>query len=298
MAPEHKLDVLVDGGGYYEGPRWHDGRWWISDFHRTSVFTITPDGTEEHVLTVEEQSSGLGWLSDGSMLIVSMKDHRILRRTSDGAVEEYADLSALGQGHLNDMVVSADGHAYVGQFGFDIDGGEKPSKTTILHVAPDRSVSVAADDLFFPNGVVITPDGSTLIVGEALGGRYTAFTIGDDGLLSDRRLWAELGPMPVLGEFEETMAQLKATPDGCCLDAEGGIWVADPINRRCARVLEGGEITDEILAPDDLYFWACMLGGEDGRTLLLSCAPGFLDHGHEQATLYTTHVDVPHAGLP
>jgi sugar lactone lactonase YvrE len=298
MVSEHTVEILVDGGGFFEGPRWRDGLWWISDFQRHGVFTVNPDGTEELVVELEGQSSGLGWLPDGSMLIVSMEDHRVLRRTEDGKIETYADLGPLTNSHINDMVVSADGHAYVGQFGFDIDGGEKPAKTTLLHIAPDRSVSVAADDLFFPNGVVITPDGSTLIVGEALGGCYTAFTIGADGELTDRRLWAELGPMPVLGEFEETMGQLKATPDGCCLDAEGGIWVADPINRRCARVLEGGEITDEILAPDDLYWWACMLGGEDGRTLLLSCAPGFLDHGQGEGSLYTTYVDVPHAGLP
>jgi sugar lactone lactonase YvrE len=292
------VELLVNGGGFFEGPRWRDGRWWVSDFQRHGVFTVTEDGTEELVLEVDGQSSGLGWLPDGSALIVSMFDHRLLRRTEDGTVETYADLGEFANSHINDMVVSADGYAYVGQFGFDIDAGAKPEKTTLLCVAPDRTVSVAADGLFFPNGVVITPDGSTLIVGEALGGRYTAFTKGQDGALTDRRLWAELGPMPTLGEFGETMAQLKASPDGCCLDAEGGIWVADPINRRCARVVEGGEITDEIPAPDDLYWWACMLGGEDGRTLLLSCAPGFLDHGQGEGSLYTTHVDIPHAGLP
>lgn len=295
---EYRLDVLVSGGGYYEGPRWHDGAWWVSDFQRLGVYTVSPQGVEELVVPVQAQSSGLGWLPDGSLLIVSMMDHRLLRRTADGAIETYADLGALSTSHINDMVVSATGNAYVGQFGFDIDGGERPAKTTLLRVAPDRSVSVAADDLFFPNGVVITPDGGTLIVGEALGGCYTAFTVTADGELTDRRLWAELGPMPVLGEYAETMAQLKATPYGCCLDAAGGIWVADPINRRCARVIEGGEITDEIAAPDDLYIWACMLGGEDGRTLLLSAAPGFLDHGHGEGVLYTTRVKTPHAGLP
>lgn len=295
---DHDLNVLVDGGGFFEGPRWHDGRWWISDFQRCGLFTVTPEGKEDLVVTVPEQSSGIGWLPDGSLLIVSMKDHRILRRTADGQLEEYADLSPFGQGHLNDMTVSASGHAYVGQFGFDIDGGERPRKTTIIRIAPDRSLSVAADDLFFPNGMVITPDGSELVVGEALGGCYTAFKIEPDGSLSGRRLWAEMGPMPVLGEFGETMAQLKATPDGCCLDAEGGIWVADPINKRIARVLEGGRITDEIRPPDDRYFWACMLGGDDGRTLLMASAPGFLDHGKGEGTLYTTRVSIPHGGLP
>jgi sugar lactone lactonase YvrE len=295
---QYDLQLLRDGGGYYEGPRWHAGAWWISDFQRCGLFTVTPQGTETLVATIPAQSSGLGWLPDGSLLIVSMKEHRLLRRSASGAIEEYADLSAYGQGHLNDMVVSRNGHAYIGQFGFDIDGHAKPAKTTLIKVAPDRTVSVVAGELFFPNGMVITPDGSTLIVGEALGGCYTAFSIRNDGSLTGRRLWAKLGPMPVLGEFGETMAQLKATPDGCCLDAEGGIWVADPINRRVARVLEGGNVTDEILAPDNLYFWACMLGGDDGRTLLLSCAPGFLDHGKGEGRLFTTRVSVPHAGLP
>lgn len=197
---EFKLTVLVDGGGYYEGPRWRVDRWWVSDFQRNGLFTVSPDGREELVANFPAQSSGLGWLPDGSLLVVSMKDHKLMhRRAEGGAFTEYADLSAYGQGHLNDMVVSADGHAYVGQFGFDIDAGARPSKTTLIKVAPDRSISVVADELFFPNGMVITPDGKTLVVGEALGGRYTAFTIGEDGALSDRRLWAELGPMPALG---------------------------------------------------------------------------------------------------
>jgi len=294
----HKLKLLVQGGGYYEGPRWHDGRWYVSDFQRHGLFTVTEDGKETLLADFPHQSSGLGWLPDGSMLIVSMKDHRLMRRLANGTLEEYADLSKFGEGHLNDMVVSAAGHAYIGQFGFDIDGGERPKKTTLLRVAPDKSISVAADELFFPNGTVITPDGKTLIVGEALGGRYTAFTVDNDGSLRDRRLWAEVGPMPVLGEFAETMSQLKATPDGCCLDEDGGIWMSDPINRRVARVLEGGEITDVIMAPGDLYFWACMLGGPDRCTMIISCAPGFLDHGRGAGKLYTVRVDIPGAGLP
>lgn len=298
LMSKYELSLLVEGGGYFEGPRWHQGCWWVSDFQRCGLFKVTPDGRQTLVQTVAAQSSGLGWLPDGSMLIVSMKDRRLLRRCLDGTVEQYADLNGFGAGHINDMVVSASGHAYIGQFGFDIDGHEKPAKTSLVRVAPDGSVRIVAEDLFFPNGAVITPDGGTLIVGEALGGCYTAFTIRPDGTLTDRRLWAELGPMPVLGEFGETMAQLRATPDGCCLDTEGGIWVADPINRRVARVLEGGRVTDEFQAPDDLYFWACMLGGDDGRTLLLCCAPGFLDHGQGQGRLFTTRVAVPHAGLP
>jgi sugar lactone lactonase YvrE len=298
MTRQRTLALLRKGGGYYEGPRWRNDRWWISDFHRTGLFTLTEEGAETRMLTVPAQSSGIGWLPDDSLLIVSMKDHQLLRRMDDGTLENYADLRALARSHINDMVVSRGGHAYVGQFGFDIDAHAKPAKTILIMVTPDRHAQAVADELFFPNGMVITPDGRTLIVGEALGGCYTAFDIASDGTLSGRRTWAELGPMPKLGEFGETMAQLKATPDGCCLDAEGGIWCADPINRRVARVHEGGKISEVILAPEGLYFWACMLGGQDGRTLLLAAAPGFLDHGHEQGHLYTTRVEIPHAGLP
>jgi sugar lactone lactonase YvrE len=295
---EFELEILLQGGGYYEGLRWRDDRWWVTDFQRKGVYTVAPDGEENLVVKVEAQPSGLGWLPDGTLLVVSMKDHRLLRRLDDGTIEEYADLSALCRGHANDMVVSSDGYAYVGMFGFDIDSHARPAKTHLVCVRPDRSCFATGEDLFFPNGMVITPDGKTLVVGESLGGRYTAFDIRPDGTLSDRRLWAEMGPMPVLGDFDETIAQVTAAPDGCGLDAGGGIWSADTMNRRCVRIVEGGEITDEIPAPEGLYWWACMLGGADGRTLLLSCAPGYLDHGDGDALLYTTTVQVPHAGLP
>ena len=294
---KQNLHLLVDVGGFFEGLRWRDGFWFASDFQRNAVMRISPTGTQERWAEVAGQPSGLGWLTDGSMLIVSMHEHRLLRRITADVLEPYADLGAYPVGHLNDMVVSAAGHAYVSAFGFDVDIGEEPRKTAVLHVSPDRKVSVAADDFFFPNGMVITPDDKTLIVGESFGGCYTAFSIAADGSLSDRRLWAALGPMPILGE--PLMSQIKVTPDGCCLDADGAIWFADPINHRVVRTLEGGQITDEIPAPEGLYFWACMLGGYDGRTLLISCAPNFLaPHGNGEGQLYTTRVSVPHAGLP
>ena len=144
------MTLLVRGGGYFEGPRWHEGQWWVSDFQRCGLFTVSAAGREDLIVTVPGQSSGLGWLPDGSMLIVSMKDRRLLRRNPQGKLEEYADLTAYGHGHINDMVVDPSGQAYVGQFGFDIDGHAKPAKTTLIKVAPDRSVSVVADELFFP----------------------------------------------------------------------------------------------------------------------------------------------------
>jgi sugar lactone lactonase YvrE len=296
-----ELETLLDGGAFFEGPRWHDGRWWVSDFYRHVVLTVAPDGSTEEVMTVEHQPSGLGWMPDGSLLVVSMKDHRVLRRSPDGGVTEHADASQHCGGHLNDMVVAADGRAYVGNFGFDLMGGADPEPTNLIRVDPDGSVAVAAEEMLFPNGSVITPDGRTLIVGETAGSRYTAFTIGSDGSLSDRRVWAQVAEAPELGPLAEVLPKLRFGPDGCALDAEEHIWAADSVGARCCRIAAGGEIIEEIAAPEGLGIFACMLGGEDGRTLLLCSAPDFGEVDRSQsreAVLFTTTVDVPHAGLP
>lgn len=298
---ERKLETLLEGGAFFEGPRWRDGRWWVSDFYRQLVLTVHPNGTSEEVMTVEQQPSGLGWMPDGSLLVVSMKDHKILRRSADGEVSVHADVSEYCGGNLNDMVVDAEGRAYVGNFGFDLMGGGDPATAVLTRVDPDGSASVAAEDLRFPNGSVITPDGKTLIVGETAGACYTAFTIENDGSLSDRRTWGQMGFAPELGPLEETIPQLEYGPDGCALDSEEHIWSADSIRGRCGRIAPGGEIVEEIKAPEGLGFFACMLGGDDGRTLLICAAPDFLEHNRSQAreaVLLTTTVDVPHAGLP
>jgi sugar lactone lactonase YvrE len=177
---------LLEGGSFFESPRWHEGKWWVSDFYRRLVLSVRPDGDEKEVLTVEGQPSGIGWLPDGSMLIVSMKDHRLIRLRPDGSVAIHADLTDLCGGHLNDLVVDERGRCYVGNFGFDLLSGGDPARAPIILVDPDGRTTVAADDLMFPNGSVITPDGKTLIVGETMGCRYTAFTIADDGSLTER----------------------------------------------------------------------------------------------------------------
>ena len=295
------LQTLLDNGSFFEGPRWHEGRWWVSDFYRHRVITVDPDGREEEVMHVEGQPSGLGWMPDGSLLVVSMHDQRILRRAADGTVSEHADVSAFCTGHLNDMVVDANGRAYAGNFGFDLDTFADPVPAALIRVDPDGTASVAAEDMLFPNGSVITPDGRTLIVGETAGARYTAFTIEDDGSLSDRRVWAQIAPTPAFTTLEETLGKLKFGPDGCALDAEGHIWSADEVGARCARVAPGGEIVDEVAMPEGLNIFACMLGGEDGRTLLMCAAPDFYAQARSaanEAVLFTTRVDVPHAGLP
>ena len=283
---DRTFTTLADGGGFFEGPRWRDGRWWVSDFYRHTVFAIDPDGTTGEVLTVDAQPSGLGWMPDGSLLVVSMKDRRVLRRWPDGAVSTHADIDEHCGGHANDIVVDARGHAYVGNFGFDIMAGAAPCTARLVHVAPDGAVDVAADDLAFPNGSVITPDVSTLIVGETMGARYTAFTIGDDGGLIDRRVWAAIDGV---------------TPDGCALDAEGCIWAADALGHRLVRVAEDTGVVEEIPAPDGLGIYACMLGGDDGQTLLACAAPDFFESNRatsREAMLLATRVDAPHAGLP
>jgi len=281
------MGTILDGGSFFEGPRWHEGRWWVSDFYRNLVLSLGPDGGDvREELFVEAMPSGLGWDADGALLVVSMQDNRLLRRAVDGTVSELAAFGEHCGGFANDMVVDAAGRAYIGNAGFDLMSGGTPANANLVRVDPDGTVVVAAADLAFPNGSVITPDGATLIVGETMGSRYTAFTIAADGSLSDRRVWADL---PGLG------------PDGCGLDADGRIWSADAFGRRCALIEEGGRIVAEVPAPEGLAVYACMLGGDDGRTLLQCCAPGYLAHERRHATdavLVTTDVEVARAGLP
>lgn len=294
--------VLLEGGSYFEGPRWREGRWFVSDFYRHEVLAVSPDGREETVLQVEGQPSGLGWMPDGSLLAVSMKDRVVLRRHPEGAVKVHADLSGLCAFKANDMVVDRAGGAYVGHFGFDLMAGADPQPATLLRVDPDGTPSVAADDLVFPNGMAITPDSATLLVNETLGCRISAFRIQPDGSLTDRRVWAQLDPTPPPGlTFPELLGALGVTPDGCALDADGHLWVADALGCRAIRVAPGGQIVDEVRPPNGFGTYACMLGGDDGRTLLLCTAPDFAEANRKdtrEALLFTTTVDVPHAGLP
>jgi sugar lactone lactonase YvrE len=300
-VPARVLEPLLEGGAFFEAPRWHEGRWWVSDFYRQAVYTVGTDGTEELVLEVEQQPSGLGWLPDGSLLVVSMKDQRVLRRDREGSLNVHADLGDFTDSSVNDMVVDGHGRAWVGCFGFDLMAFADPRLAPLMRVDADGTASLAAEDLMFPNGSVITPDGSTLIVGETAGCRYTAFTIEADGSLSDRRIWAQLAPSPELGPLQEMLPQIAVGPDGCTLDAEGHIWAADEAGGRCIRIAAGGAIVDEIRTPEGLGCFACALGGDDGRTLLMCAAPDFLETNRREArgaVLLTTQVDVPHAGLP
>jgi len=287
----YEASVRREGLYFGEGPRWHEGRLWYSDFYDHAVHAFSPDGGDERVVEVAAQPSGLGWMPDGSMLIVSMVDRRVLRMDADGSLEEHADLGALAPFHCNDMVVDAEGRAYIGNFGFDLDAvmsgaaTDRPS-TVLIRVDPDGRPTVVAEDLAFPNGAVITPDGATLILAESLGERLTAFDVGADGSLGNRRVWADLGPLGVV-------------PDGICLDASGAVWVANARAPQAVRVAEGGEALDTVAFSQNCF--ACMLGGPDGDELWAVTAPGSMQAGvaaSPRGRIESVRVAVAHAGLP
>ncbi|MEM9561365.1 MAG: SMP-30/gluconolactonase/LRE family protein [Actinomycetota bacterium] len=280
-----ELTTILDDLAFGEGPRWHDGRLWFSDFYRHEVVAVTPDGEREHQVEVPNQPSGLGWTPDGDLLVVSMLDRRLLRWDGE-TLAEHADLSSLVTAPCNDMVVDGDGRAYVGNFGFEYEKGETFVETLLVIVEPDGTVAAGPDDLAFPNGTVITPDGATLVVGESWGRRLTAFERDPaTGALGERRVWADLAP---------------GVPDGICLDADGAIWVGDPRNGEVFRVLEGGEVTDRISCGDGRHAFACMLGGDDGTTLFVvtNVGSGSARAGEREGRIEKVEVDVPAAGWP
>ena len=257
--------TVLDGLYFSEGPRWHDGSLWFSDMHDHRVVRTDLEGAATTVVTIaHDEPSGLGWLADGRLLVVAMETQRLLRVERDGTVVEHADLSHIARGSINDMIVAADGTAYVGDMGSRIHDPSSPRVAgQTIRVDPDGTVSCAADDLRSPNGHILTDDGRTLIVAESGGSCLTAFRVAADGSLHDKRTFADLKP---------TKAGLAfAPPDGICLDADGAVWVADPINAVVTRVVEGGEVTD-LVTFDDVIPVACVLGGADRRTLLVCVA--------------------------
>jgi sugar lactone lactonase YvrE len=257
--------TLAEGLYFGEGPRWHDGRLWFSDFYDRAVKSMDATGAIRTELEIDDQPSGLGWLPDGRLLVVAMHRRQLLRVDADG-VKLHADLSGIATYHCNDMVVDGQGRAYVGNFGFALDEelesrgvegvlADHPT-ARLARVDPDGDVHVAADDLHFPNGAVITPDGRTLILAETLAMRLSAFDIAPDGTLTNRRVWAELG---------------MRAPDGICLDARGQVWVANAIGPECVLVAPGGRIIATVQASQACF--ACALGGADGRSLYMMTAP-------------------------
>jgi sugar lactone lactonase YvrE len=294
-----EISTIVTGMSYLEGPRWHDQRIWFSDFYTRRVYSAAEDGSDIRTeAEVAQQPSGLGWLPDGRLLIVSMRDGRLLRRETDGTLICHADLSGHINGHLNDMVVDLHGRAFVGEFGFDLMGGADLKPGGLLRVDPDGMITKAVQDMWFPNGSVIAEDG-TLLVDETFGNRVTAFDITEDGTLLNRRTWAKFGELPSDSKLEKMLTQVVVAPDGCCLDADGALWIADGLGGRVIRVRRGGEITEEIQTGTGAF--ACTLGGADGRTLFICTAPDFQEEARKnarEASLVTARVDTPRAGLP
>ncbi len=287
------VEELCDGLHFAEGPRWHAGKLWFSDFYDQAVKTVDTDGNVRTMLTVAEHPSGLGWLPDGRLLVVSMRDRRVLRLEDDELVE-HANLSEIAEFYCNDMVVDALGRAYVGNFGFDLHAASRSGDfigalkaykgATLARVDPDGSTHTAATGLRFPNGTVITPDGNTLIIAETLGSQLSAFDVRSDGSLHNQRVWA---PLPGI------------SPDGICLDAQGAVWVADARAPHCIRVGEGGAILGEVTTEQNVY--ACMLGGDDGNTLFMLTADDSqpdIASAQRSGRILTTRVAVGHAGLP
>jgi sugar lactone lactonase YvrE len=285
MARE--VHTVIDGIAFGEAPRWRAGALYLSDIHADRVLRVIPErGTYEVVVQLDQPVSGLGWLPDGRMLLVSMHDRKVLRREPNGAMVVHADLSAIATWHANDMVVAADGTAYVGNFGFQITPVRAQARTAaIARVSPTGDVSVAAEGLWFPNGMVITPDGLTMVVAESAARRLTALDITDSGELANPRVWGQLAD--------------NQLPDGVCLDAQGAIWIASPPSREVVRMRSGGEILERVAVQQEAI--ACMLGAEDRKTLFILTAEGrdpeWCRRNHT-ARVLATRVEIPGVGWP
>jgi sugar lactone lactonase YvrE len=276
--------TLLGGIAFGESPRWHDDRLWFSDWGTQEVVAVDLEGEKEVIVGVPSSPFSIDWLPDGRLLIVSGPEGVLLRMEPDGSLVPHADLSGLSDHPWNEIVVDGRGGAYVNNIGFEFPEGEFAPGTVAL-LTPEGTVRQVVDGVAFPNGMAVTPDNSTLILAESYGNKLTAFDIAQDGGLSNRRVWADLG---------------EGVPDGICLDAEGAVWYGDVPNRRCVRVREGGEVLWTIEL--DLGCFACMLGGEDGMTLFM-VAQGWggtedTAEGEPTGRVLTVPAPAPGAGWP
>ena len=306
-----ELKKLTGGLYFGEGPRWHENKLWFSDFYSHKVMTLDENNSLEAVCEVPSQPSGLGWLPNGDLLIVSMLDRKILK-CSEGSISVHADLSEYVAHKCNDMVVSRDGTAYVGNFGMG-DAGESLNSTHLMIIKSDGTVLKGPDNLLFPNGTVITEDGKNLIVAETLGAKLTSFDIEDNGELTNRKLWARTSPLfslliikslSSLGfdlskiDFSKYSKNLHV-PDGICLDEKNVIWIASPTTKAVARIENGGNITDKINTPKGAF--ACMLGGKERKTLYVIISNSS-DPEEAQASpegeIHSIEVEIPGVGKP
>lgn len=279
----YAAEISATGLAFPEGPRWHDDRLWFTDQHARRICTLHRSGALQTVAETADLPGGLGWLPDGTLLVVYMTQRRIMR-LSGGSLQLYADLSQHARFHCNDMVIDAAGRVYAGNFGFDLHAGAAPCSTEIVLIDSDGTIEPFASDVVFPNGSVITPDGRRLLVAETFAHRISAFDLHGDGRLRSRRVWAELG---------------EATPDGICLDQAGALWVASPGTRELIRVQPGGAVVARCATRGTPY--ACMLGGVE-RCTLFACTSE-TDDPEQAARLQSgrieqVEVEVPGAGLP
>lgn len=279
--------IEADGFAFTECPRWHDGQFYFSDVQGNRVCRLSATGRVETLLELADNPSGLGFLPGGDLLVVSVHDEKLLRFSKDGSMREHADLSGVVKYGINDMVVDAAGRAYVGQFGYEHSAGRMPEASPLILVDQEGRVTVGPDSLLVANGMVLTPDGRTLICAESAGGKLSAYDVGTNGALSNRRTFAQLPP----GHY----------PDGICLDAAGGVWVACVLGPGFVRVLEGGTITHVVPMPEGRFAYACMLGGADRKTLYMCTSerydPAYLK-SCRTSRIESIRVDSPGAGLP
>jgi len=275
--------ILLTGVALGESPRWHDDRLWFADWGAQELIAMDASGRAEVIAAVPSFPFSIDWLPDGTLLIVSAADNAVLRLADDGTLTTHQDLSSLATTPWNEIVVDGRGNTYLNNIGFDFPDGEVTTGIVGMLTA-DGIASVVADDVAFPNGMVITPDNSTLIVAESYANRLTAFDIAPDGSLGNRLVWADLG---------------DGVPDGLCLDDQGAIWYADVPNQRCVRVREGGEVLQTV--PVDRGCFACMLGGSDGSTLFVTAArwPEVMDPTAERSgQVLSWPAPAPAAGHP
>jgi sugar lactone lactonase YvrE len=300
VGPMSEPTKLLDGGTFFEGPRWHDGCWWVSDFYTDGgrIVAVDPGGAIAREIPLE-QPSGLGWLPDGDLLAVSMSTHKIWRIAEGAEPVPYADLSGHSRGESNDMIVDAQGRVWVDSFGYDLYAGERPVGGELMRIDPDGSVVPVADGLHFPNSVMVSADGGTLVVAETIASRLTAFDVAADGTLSGRRVYCQIAPTVPLDDIAADYSNVSYGPDGCTLDAEGCVWAGNSLGDWIGRFSPAGEVLQRIDAPaPGMAIYAVQLGGADGNTLLLCVAPdwrkGMGDDNEPRASLWAVEVDVPH----
>jgi sugar lactone lactonase YvrE len=274
-----EIKVLLSGLEFPEGPRWRKGKLFFSDAAGGKVIAVDEKGKSEDLVQIQDWPSGLGFLNDGRMLIVSMQNRSLMRLDPEG-LKIHADLSKFTEYNCNDSVTDANGRTYIGNWGTK--SLESPAEPTcIIMVTKDGESKIVAEGLLFPNGCIVTPDCKTFIVAETQGGRLTAFDIENSGNLINRRVWAEIKDF---------------TPDGICLDEEGAIWVANPSKAEVLRVLEGGKIAS-IIKVKDTNVYACTLGGDDGKTLFL-CTSQLFEGKRSSGRIEYLKVEVPGVEIP